>query len=220
MTSKTFSIGAILYPGFEMLDLFGPLEMFSLLGPDIVQIHTVAETAGPVPAAMGIAVGAGPKVLADHDFQSAPPLDMLLLPGGFGTRVELENDSMLKFLRTRADRAEIVASVCSGSAILARTGLLDGHRATSNKQLFALATSQSDKVDWVERARWVEDGKFVTSSGVSAGMDMSLAIIERRFGAGAAQAVATGAEYTRHADADEDPFADDLNALAGMLGLD
>jgi transcriptional regulator GlxA family with amidase domain len=219
MTSRPFSIGAILYPGFEMLDLFGPLEMFSLLGTDNVQIHMVAEHAGPVPAAMGAAVGAGPKALADFGFQDAPPLDMVLVPGGFGTLPELDNPAMLDFLRDRAEHAQVVASVCSGSAILAKAGLLDGHRATSNKQLFALAASQSDEVNWVERARWVEDGKFATSSGVSAGMDMSLAIIERLFGSEAASTVATAAEYTRHTDADEDPFADDLNALAGVLGL-
>jgi putative intracellular protease/amidase len=203
MTTRPFAVGAILYPGFEMLDLFGPLEMFSLLGTETVQIHMVAEQAGPVASAMGAEIGVGPRALAEYGFDDAPPLDMLLLPGGFGTVPELSNDAMLTFLRDRADHAQVVASVCTGSAILARAGLLDGHRATSNKQFFQLAVSQSDKVDWVERARWVEDGKF--------------AIIERLFGAEAAQTVAAAAEYTRHTDAGEDPFADDLNALAGLL---
>jgi putative intracellular protease/amidase len=217
MNSRPFAIGAILYPGFEMLDLFGPLEMFSLLGSGVVQIHMVAEGAGPVAAAMGVEVGAGPKAVADYAFHDAPLLDMLLLPGGFGTMPALENAALLEFLRVRAEQAQVVASVCTGSAILAKAGLLDGHRATSNKQFFQLAVSQSDRVDWVERARWVEDGKFVTSSGVSAGMDMTLAIIERLFGSEAAETVTAAAEYTRHTNADEDPFADDLNALAGML---
>ena len=139
MAQAPLSIGAVLYTGFEMLDLFGPLEMFSLLGPERVQIHTVAETPGLVSAAMATDIGAGPRVQAEYGFDDAPSLDIVLLPGGFGTLPELENAALHGFLRARAENAQVVASVCSGSAILARAGLLDGHRATSNKQLFDLA---------------------------------------------------------------------------------
>jgi transcriptional regulator GlxA family with amidase domain len=116
-----------------------------------------------------------------------------------------------EFLRTRSRTAEVTMSVCSGSAILARAGLLDGRRATSNKIFFALATAQSEKVDWVERARWVEDGPFVTSSGVAAGTDMALAVIARLYGRERAEAVALVTEYPWHTDAASDPFADHLN---------
>lgn len=213
------NLGAILYPGFEMLDLFGPLEMFSLLGQDKICIHMIAQDRGPVPAALGVDPGKGPKVIADFGFDDAPPLDILLLPGGFGTLAELENPALLGFLADRARRARITASVCTGSALLAKAGVLDGHRATSNKQLFALAVAQSEKVDWVEQARWVDDGNVVTASGVSAGMDMSLAIIQRLFGADAARTIMTAAEYSWHEDAGHDPFASELNKAAGLLGL-
>lgn len=219
MTDDVIELGAILYPGFEMLDLFGPLEMFSLLGPERVTINMIAQNKGPVTAAMGTDIQHGPKTLADFSFEDAPPLDILLLPGGFGTLPELGNETLLTFLAQSSARARITASVCTGSALLAKAGVLDGHRATTNKQLFALAVAQSDKVDWIEQARWVDDGNVVTASGVSAGMDMSLGIIQRLFGEEAARTVMTAAEYSWHEDPDVDPFASELNKAAGLLGL-
>lgn len=218
MSDKPLQLGAILYPGYEMLDLYGPLEMFSLLPNDQITIHMIAEQAGPVHSALGTELN-GPKALADFGFDDAPALDILLLPGGFGTLPELENPRMLEFLSSRSESAQITASVCSGSAILAKAGVLDGHRATSNKQLFALATNQSDKVEWVEQARWVDDGPVVTASGVSAGTDMALAIIARLWDKPTARQVAEFAEYTWHEDADNDPFVADLNKLASTMGM-
>lgn len=212
-------IGAILYEGFEMLDAFGPLEMYSVLGKDKVEIVTVAERAGPVAAALGADGPLAPKVLADVGFDDVPALDILLVPGGFGTFAELENIIMLQFLQQAAEGAEIVTSVCTGSALLAKAGLLDGLPATTNKQFFALARMQSDKVEWVEKARWVDAGKYVTSSGVSAGMDMTLAVIARTWGEEAAEAAAEFAEYSWHRDADSDPFHRDLDKASRLLGL-
>ena len=144
--------------------------------------------------------------------------DLLLVPGGIGTFTELANPKMIGFLRERARAARITASVCTGSALLAKAGILDGHRATSNKQVFDLTVAQSAAVDWVAAARWVDDGAVVTSSGVSAGMDMALAIIARLFGTEAAEAIAIGTEYTWHRNADVDPFITHLNKMTPMLG--
>ena len=209
-------LGAVLYEGFELLDMFGPLEMFTALPPDKLEVVMIAEKKGAVSA--GSMTGAAmPTVNADYDFDDAPALDLILVPGGVGTLPELENQRMLDFLASRASKAKITTSVCTGSALLAKAGVLDGHRATSNKQVFALAVASSDKVDWQTRARWVDDGPVVTSSGVSAGIDMALAIIQRLFGEQTAEAIANAAEYTWHRDANEDPFADQLNALADTL---
>ena len=208
----SLTLGAILYEGFELLDLFGPLEMFTAIPPEKLQVVMVAEVKGPVSAGSMTQVP-GPKVVADFDFSDAPALDIILLPGGVGTIPQLENEQLLGFLKERSVKAQITASVCTGSALLARAGLLDGKRATSNKQFFSLATTQSQKVDWVERARWVVDGQFVTSSGVSAGTDMALSIIAGLFGQKTADQIAEAAEYNWHRDADEDPFADQLNQL-------
>jgi putative intracellular protease/amidase len=212
MTTPTpRTLGAILYPGFELLDLYGPLEMFGSVGPDQLRIATVAQATGPVASFQG------PKTLAEYDFASAPPLDLILLPGGFGTVQELNNTALHDFLRTRSARAEVTMSVCSGSAILAKAGLLDGRRATSNKQFFDLARNQSDRVSWVTEARWVEDGPFATSSGVSAGTDMALAVIAKLWGKAKAEEIAEYTEYTWHTDASRDPFAKFLNKAMGAV---
>jgi transcriptional regulator GlxA family with amidase domain len=91
--------------------------------------------------------------------------------------------------------------------LVAKTGLLDGHKATTNKLLFKFVTDQRQEVDWIPQARWVESGKFFTASGVSAGMDMSLALINKLYGLEAAEKAALHAEYDWHRDASWDPFA-------------
>ena len=193
------TLGAVFYEGFELLDVYGPLEMFGSVGAQL-RIVTVAERTGPVASFQG------PQTVAEFDFASAPKLDLILLPGGFGTMRELENPAMIDFLRRRSASAEVTMSVCTGSAILARAGLLDGRRATSNKQFFDLARSQGAAVNWVEEARWVEDGPFATSSGVSAGTDMALAVIARLYGRSAAQRIADWTEYEWQSDPSRDAF--------------
>jgi len=134
-------------------------------------------------------------------------MDVLLVPGGIGTRREVGNGALMDWLRRRADEAEIVSSVCTGAALLARAGLLNGRRATSNKFAFSWVVEQGPQVEWVRQARWVEDGKFATSSGVSAGIDMTLALIARTADVTSAERVATRMEYEWHRDASWDPFA-------------
>lgn len=199
-------LGAVFYDQFELLDVYGPLEMFAWVGPHL-SIVSVAEEAGPVAPAKG------PVTLADHGFADCPPLDLILVPGGIGTFAALENQRLLDFLRERTKASTLTMSVCTGSALLAKAGVLDGLRATSNKQFFDLAVQQSDKVEWVPEARWVEAGDIVTSSGVSAGMDMALAVIERLFSAADADRICDLTEYQRHTDADHDPFVRCLNDL-------
>jgi transcriptional regulator GlxA family with amidase domain len=131
----------------------------------------------------------------------------LLVPGGFGTRTEWANPALIAFLRERAPKAEVTMSVCTGSALLAAAGLLDGRRATSNKMFFHEVTAAGPQVEWVREARWVEDGRYVTSSGVSAGIDMALAVIARLYGAKTSEDLALATEYEWHRDASWDPFA-------------
>ena len=194
------SIAALVFPGFETLDLFGPIEMFGLL-PEEFSISIVAEHEGEVASTHG------PRARVDVSFAADEPFDMLLVPGGPGTRTQVDNPAMMDWLRAKSAQAEVTMSVCTGSALLARAGLLDGRRATSNKMSFAWVEEQGPAVDWVARARWVEDGQLFTSSGVSAGMDMSLAVITRLHDEDTARKVARIAEYTWHEDASDDPFA-------------
>ena len=161
----------------------------------------VAQHAGAVASAQG------PSAIAGYGFAECPHLDIILVPGGIGTRREVENQTLGSWLRARAETAERVTSVCTGAAILARAELLDGRRATSNKRALDWVMSQGPKVRWIGQARWVEDGKFATSSGVSAGIDMALAIIAEICGMEMAEKAAVGMEYEWHRDAGWDPFA-------------
>jgi transcriptional regulator GlxA family with amidase domain len=196
------TLGIVLFEDFELLDVFGPCEAYGSHHLDgAFELATVAAQAGRVASAQG------PAAVADYSFEAAPRLDLLLVPGGIGTRREVSNPALLDWLRNRSTEARLVTSVCTGAALLARAGLLDGLRATTNKRAFAWVASQGPAVNWVKQARWVEDGKFATSSGVSAGIDMALALIARIVSAEAAETVATAMEYEWHRDPAWDPFA-------------
>ena len=199
-TEQPRQITVVLFEGFELLDVFGPLEMFGVL-TDRFRISLI----GPEPGAVRSAQG--PSVFADRSYREAPPTDVVLVPGGIGTRRLVDDDGFRAWLLEWASRADIVASVCTGSGVLASVGLLDGYRATSNKRSFAWARRQGPRVDWVPQARWVEDRNRWTSSGVAAGMDMALALIARLHGARVASDVADRVELDWHRDPSWDPFA-------------
>lgn len=199
------TLGMVVFDGFQLLDVFGPLDMFGSLR-DKVAIVIIGEKGETVKSS------AGPVLKLDCTFATAPKVDILLIPGGMGTRREVNNEAFLIAFKALASAAPRVATICTGSAVLAKTGLLDGHKATTNKWAYAWATSQSDKVIWVPEARWVEDGKFFSSSGVSAGIDMALGLITSMFGRDTALRIANGAEYEWHEDSHRDPFAK-LNGL-------
>jgi transcriptional regulator GlxA family with amidase domain len=195
-------LGALLFEGFELLDMFGPLEAWGMLAAQGGwRVATIAERAGAVASAQGV------QAVAEFGFEEGPAVDVLLVPGGIGTRRELANQALLEWLRERSATAQLVTSVCSGSALLAAAGLLDGLRATSNNMSFHWVAAQGPKVAWVKQARWVEDGRFFTSSGVSAGIDMTLAVIAKLAGQEAAEKIAVRMEYDWHRDPAWDPFA-------------
>lgn len=199
-------VGVVLFAGFNVLDVFGPLEMLSWV-PGGAEIRMLAEEPG------NIASGEGPGCLADAALAGEHGLDILLVPGGMGTRREVQNQPFIDELARQCAQARLVASVCTGSALLARAGVLDGRRATTNKRAFGWVASQGPKVDWVAEARWVEDGNIFTSSGVSAGMDMALGIVAHLFDRAMSVEIAARTEYEWHEDKAWDPFAK-LNGLA------
>jgi transcriptional regulator GlxA family with amidase domain len=161
----------------------------------------MAEQSGVVKA------GEGPGSYAEYSFADAPTFDILLIPGGFGTRAAVNNTQFLAQLAAASQRAAVTATVCTGSALLARTGLLDNRPATSNKLAWNWVLQQGPRVQWLRHARWVDDGTIITSSGVSAGIDMALSLIARLNGRELALASARNMEYRWHEDAEDDPFA-------------
>ena len=200
MSSPPLRVGVVLFERFELLDVFGPLEMFGVL-PDRFEILLLGPREGPVVSSQG------PRACADYAYADAPPCDIVLVPGGIGRLVAIEDDTFLRWLASYCTTAEYVTSVCTGSALLAAAGVLDGYRATSNKRSFGWVREQGPHVEWVPEARWVVDRNRWTSSGVAAGIDMSLALIAHLFGTDFAHRVADGTEYEWHVDPHWDPFA-------------
>jgi transcriptional regulator GlxA family with amidase domain len=202
-------VAVALFEGFTVLDVYGPVQAFGsarLTRPDgsiqrLFEIVTLAEKAGPVRS------GEGPTTQADHAFADAPAYDILLVPGGFGTRRAVNNAPLLLALTAASRRAAITTTVCTGSALLARTGLMDGRPATSNKIAWDCVVQQGPRVRWQRQARCVDDGDLVTSSGVSAGIDMALSVVARLHGVDMARQSARFMEYAWHEEPGDDPFA-------------
>jgi transcriptional regulator GlxA family with amidase domain len=202
-------VAAVLFDGFTVLDMYGPVQAFGSCRrpqPDgtvrqFFEVFTVADRKGPIQGAQG------PSTLADFSFGDAPHFDILLVPGGPGTRDEVKHAAFLDRLRAASEKASVTATVCTGSALLARTGLMDGRPATSNKIAWDWVVQQGPRVLWKRKARWVDDGSLITSSGVSAGTDMALALIARLHGRDMAVTTARNMEYLWHEKAEDDPFA-------------
>lgn len=191
-------VGIVLFTNIEVLDFCGPFEVFSVTRlhedkrreePSPFEVLLVAEKSAPVVTTGGM------KVIPDHTFASCPKLDILVVPGGWGTRTELGNPAMLDWLRRRAVEVETLTSVCTGSMLLGFAGLLDGRHATTHWR----------SLDWMRESfpgviveydqHVVEDGSVLTSAGISAGIDMALKVVARYCGEGIARATAKQMEY-------------------------
>ena len=193
------TLTALVFDDFETLDLFGPIELFGSL-PNDFRIQFASMKGGIIHNHHGVAL----QTVAIAEL--AQQTNILLVVGGKGTRSLINDSHFLQTLTMLADNADWVLSVCTGSALLAKAGILDHKRATSNKRAWQWLTEQSDQVDWVKQARWVVDGKFYTSSGVTAGMDMTLGFIADRQGRDSAKAVADYTEYRWQEDSRLDDF--------------
>lgn len=217
--NKVISIGIILFPGFQPLDVIGPLDIIQgLSGRQNMTLSLIWKTTGPVTAKSPPSVNIpsaiyprqAPSLVATHTFSTAPDLDILLVPGGGGNRFLAETNDMAieDFVRERYPQLTYLLSVCSGAASLARAGVLSGKRATTNKAAWAWVTQFGEgQVNWVPNARWTEDGNIWTSSGVSAGIDMTYAFFTMLLGANVVQGIINGIEYSPHLNKEWDPYA-------------
>ncbi|MDR1628988.1 MAG: DJ-1/PfpI family protein [Oscillospiraceae bacterium] len=191
-------VNILLFSDFETLDVFGPAEILGNIGK--YRLRFLSVDGGVVTSRQGVRVVTTPACEAGAG-------GVLLVPGGLGARALVHDEAFLCILREFALASSYCLAVCTGSALLAKTGLLDGRRATSNKKAFSWVRSVNEKVLWAACARWVVDGKFYTSSGVSAGMDMALGFVCDRFGRQAAEELAQSIEYVWNDDNEKDFFA-------------
>ncbi len=193
----------VLFEGFETLDVFGPVEILGAL-PEKYELGFYSVAGGLVSSTQNVRVDTTSLESLQAELQDDY---FLFLPGGMGTRKEVEDVSFIEAIARLARDAKTVLTVCTGSALLAKTGLLKNLKATSNKRAFEWVASVAQDVKWVGKARWVRDGKFYTSSGVSAGMDMTLGFIADTEGTEAAENIARNIEYIWNKDSEQDPFA-------------
>jgi transcriptional regulator GlxA family with amidase domain len=183
-------IGILVFPAVEELDFVGPWEMFGMWGliGTSVRTHLVGQTTEPLRCAKGL------TVVPEYGFEDCPPLDVLLVPGGQGTREQVDNPALMTFVKHQVEQhTRCVMSVCTGAFILHRAGLLLGRRATTHWASLNRLRQAGD-VNVVEE-RWVVDGPVWTAAGVSAGIDMALAFIEQTSGPVTAAKVQMAAEY-------------------------
>lgn len=179
------SIAILLFDHVEVLDFAGPFEVFSITGQRNVgepfQVFTVAEK-------KSVAAKNNLNIQPTYLLDECPPCDIFLIPGGggfypdgkpFGTRYEMDNATLLMWVKTRAAKAELVLSVCSGALILAKAGLLENKEATTHFMAVDLLKSIAPSTKVSPEKRWVDNGQVVLSAGVSAGIDMALYIVER-----------------------------------------
>ena len=190
----------VLFDGFQLLDVFGPVDLIGRF-PEQIEVRYLAAKSGAVRSSQGT------DVLATLAYSDAGAPDIVMVPGGAGARALVEDQEFLGWLGAWASGATLVTSVCTGSAVLAAAGLLEGYRATSNKRSFGWVSSLGENVEWVRQARWVEDRTRWTSSGVAAGMDMTVALLATIVGTEAAREGADMAELEIHTDPTWDPFA-------------
>lgn len=208
MTSDDpLQVCVLLFPGFELLDVFGPVELLSQL-PQQFQVSYVALASGLVASSQGA------KVWAPETIFATQAADVVMVPGGIGTRSLVNDSAFLTAMASWASAANIITSVCTGAAILAAAGMLDGFQATTNKRAYAWATSFGTSVAWQPQARWVHDRNRWTSSGVAAGMDMTAALMAHLVGDEQAHTAAANIELEVHTDPSWDPFAAHFGIVA------
>ena len=197
---ERWNTGILIFDGVEVLDFAGPFEVFSRTRtvPGVesrreeasapFRVFTVAKTVAPVTAVGGLVVQ--PHV----SFDDAPAIDLLLVPGGFGTRPLLEDRETLDWIVRVSEAARLTTSVCTGALLLAKSGRLAGRRATTHWGALDLLATLHDPALVVRDARVVEDG-VITSAGVAAGMDLAFRVVERRCGRAVAEETAHYIEY-------------------------
>ena len=193
------NLTVLLFDDFETMDVFGPVEIFGRL-TELFSVKFCSLDGGLISNRHGVSIPT--EKLENLQDQ----IELFLIPGGYGTRKEVDNPELIKKITEVTQTCQYVLTVCTGTSLLAKTGLLDGRKATSNKKAFAWVVSTGPQVIWNERARWVVDGKFYTSSGVTAGMDMSLGFLEEHYGIELAERVAKDIEYVWIRDKDNDSF--------------
>ncbi len=197
---QPWNTAILVFDGVEVLDFAGPFEVFSRTRTEPGFESRRSDASAPfrvftvAPGEKDVVATGGLRVSADFTYDDCPRVDLLVVPGGFGTRALVEHAVTLDWIRRVAAGAQRVTSVCTGAALLARAGLLNGKRATTHYGSYDWLASLDPTITVEKGVRYVDDG-VVTSAGVSAGIDMAFAVVEKRCGRAVAEETAQYIEY-------------------------
>eukprot|EP00934_Nitzschia_sp_Nitz4_P006153 Nitzschia sp. Nitz4//scaffold31_size150131//84606//85247//NITZ4_002836-RA/size150131-processed-gene-0.113-mRNA-1//1//CDS//3329547683//6143//frame0 len=203
MTSKKKTVGILLFDMVEVLDFSGPFEVFSRTRTEPGTASRRSDEKAPfivrtVAKAPQVTATGGLKLQAEWTFDSLPaPVDILVIPGGYGTRPLLEDKETIDWIRSSAEKASLVTSVCTGALLLAKAGWLKDKKVTSHWASLDILEQIEPSASVDRKLRWVEDGNVITSAGVAAGIDMSFHVVERVCGKEIADETAHYIEYPR-----------------------
>ena len=186
-------IGIAIFEGVEELDFVGPWEVLGMWAgqwpEDGAQVFTMAQHEGVVECAKGM------RVIPDHTWESAPPVDVLIYPGGRGTRPQVFDEEILAWINIQAERGTLMTSVCTGSLVYAAAGLLDGRPATTHWSALDSLSELGNDIEVRPDDRFVDSGDVITASGVSAGIDMALHLVARLHSTDRARDVKRAIQY-------------------------
>ena len=196
------ALNVLLYEGFTTMDALGPAEALSRALEGERKCYEIEYFS----VAGGLVGSSTNAKIWTRKLSEIAKFDVLLVPGGFAARELAHEGEFIAALGELARRHEYVIAVCTGSVLLAKTGLLDGMEATSNKLSWQWATSEAPSVRWMRAARWCVSGKFYTGSGVSAGIDEALGFIADMHGRDEAQRIARAMEYVWNSDKNAELF--------------
>lgn len=184
-----FTTGVLLFDEAEPLDFAGPIEVYSMAKMEGDRVVNVAQSLDPVTAYGGM------RVLPDCTFDDAPDLDVLVVPGGFGTRTEVDNGALVEWIKQTSESCTWVTSVCTGAFLLHAAGLLSGKTVTTHWGAIDELKERASDITIRDDVRYIRDGNVVTAAGVSAGIDMSLWVVGQLYNVEHARVVRRFMEY-------------------------
>lgn len=193
MEKRRQKIGIFLFNEVEVLDFAGPYEVFSLAekdGEKIFQVVTISERRGVINARNGL------KVIADYSFEDDIDIDILLVPGGYGAEeIEIKNKRVINWIKNTSTRVKIVASICTGAFLLAKSGVVSNHRVTTHWMDIERLEKEYPNLNLIRNVKYIDEGDVLTSGGISAGIELSLYIIGREYGEEISHDIAKRMEY-------------------------
>jgi transcriptional regulator GlxA family with amidase domain len=175
-----YNVGIFLFNDIELLDFAGPYEVFSVTAElndyNLFKVFTITQDGREIKSVNGL------KVIPDYNFTNHPPIDILVIPGGVGTKTEMLNERVLNWLRQHYEASKITMSVCSGARLLGKLGLLDNTDVTTHHEVIEHLQEIAPLARIKENIRFIDNGKLMTSAGISAGIDLAFHVVEKLYG--------------------------------------